>query len=235
MESEIRKAFIYKITSPSGKVYIGRTYDIKRRMRDYRAYRCVNQTKLLSSLLKYTFEAHTVSILFEGEVSEQDLFRMEEDYIREHGSNVTGLNVLKGGCGFKGITPRSGFHLTDDTKRKISEKRKGYRHSEESKALMRKNCSMKNPVHKAKMIDQVKKAFTPELRSHLSQKQKEIKAVYNPLSKGVVQLDSKGAVVREYKSTHEAASLNGTRNSNISAVCRGERKSHLGFVWAYSE
>lgn len=43
---------IYKITSPSNKIYIGQTTNYITRCKNYRLLRCENQTKLYPSLLK---------------------------------------------------------------------------------------------------------------------------------------------------------------------------------------
>ena len=50
---------IYKITSPTGRVYIGQSVDIKRRIRVYRYPEQVkSQRKLYDSLNKYGYEKH---------------------------------------------------------------------------------------------------------------------------------------------------------------------------------
>lgn len=56
---------IYKITSPSGRVYIGESKDIGYRLKTYRKLRCKNQTKLYNSFLKYGVDAHIFSIIEE--------------------------------------------------------------------------------------------------------------------------------------------------------------------------
>ena len=54
---------IYKITNPSGKIYIGQSVNIDNRISSYKNLKCKNQTKLYRSLLKYTFENHIFEIL----------------------------------------------------------------------------------------------------------------------------------------------------------------------------
>ena len=44
---------IYKITSPSGKIYIGQSKDINLRIIYYKNARCKCQQKLYYSILKY--------------------------------------------------------------------------------------------------------------------------------------------------------------------------------------
>lgn len=56
---------IYKITSPSGKIYIGRSYRIKERWRSYRRMDCKDQRKLFASFKKYGANNHTFEIIHE--------------------------------------------------------------------------------------------------------------------------------------------------------------------------
>ena len=49
---------IYKITSPSGRIYIGESVDILTRWVSYRNLSCKGQPKLLGSLKKYSPENH---------------------------------------------------------------------------------------------------------------------------------------------------------------------------------
>ena len=49
---------IYKITSPSNKIYIGQAVNILKRWKDYKSIKNRNQPKLDNSLNKYGFENH---------------------------------------------------------------------------------------------------------------------------------------------------------------------------------
>ena len=73
---------IYKITSPSGKIYIGQSIKIENRLRDYKNRKGPKQPKLNNSFLKYGYEAHKIEIVCECLIEElndreryyQDLF-----------------------------------------------------------------------------------------------------------------------------------------------------------------
>lgn len=54
---------IYKITSPSGKIYIGSSTNIKRRFSNYKRLRCKSQSKLYSSFLKYGVDKHLFEVI----------------------------------------------------------------------------------------------------------------------------------------------------------------------------
>lgn len=56
-------AGIYEITSPTGKVYVGQSWNILRRFRTYAINKCEQQRKLYNSLVKYGWSAHKKRIL----------------------------------------------------------------------------------------------------------------------------------------------------------------------------
>jgi hypothetical protein len=56
---------IYKIVSPSNKIYIGQSTNIDQRWHYYKKLYCKSQTKLYYSLKKYTPEKHNFTIIEE--------------------------------------------------------------------------------------------------------------------------------------------------------------------------
>jgi group I intron endonuclease len=60
---------IYKITSPSGKIYIGQSTNIEKRVSRYKSLSCKKQTKLYNSLRKYGWCSHIFEII---EIVEDD-------------------------------------------------------------------------------------------------------------------------------------------------------------------
>lgn len=107
---------IYKIISPSGKVYIGQTCDIEKRWNKYKYFHCKAQPHLYNSLIKYGVDKHSFSILHE--CSEGDLDKLELHYIKEYDcfSSAKGMNLRSGGGG--------GHKLSEESKRKSGEKQK---------------------------------------------------------------------------------------------------------------
>ena len=53
-------------------------------------------------------------------------------------------------------------------------------------------------------------------------------------SKKVLQFTKYGEFIREWPSTMECE-RNGFYNSHVSACCRGEQKTHKGYIWKYKE
>ena len=56
---------IYKITSPSGKIYIGQSKDINKRFNLYKRLQCERQPKLYNSFIKYGTINHKFEVLCE--------------------------------------------------------------------------------------------------------------------------------------------------------------------------
>jgi len=56
---------IYKITSPSGKIYIGSSINIDKRIKYYSSGNCKGQIRLFNSIVKYGWNNHILEILEE--------------------------------------------------------------------------------------------------------------------------------------------------------------------------
>lgn len=111
---------IYKITSPSGKVYIGQSWNIKHRWYTYKGSSCKLQPKLHSSFIKYGARNHTYEIIHElpKDVAQRVLDAYEILYIDQYKiCGVHLLNLMSGGFG--------GQH-SNETKLKIGTKSKGH-------------------------------------------------------------------------------------------------------------
>jgi len=90
---------IYKITSPTGQIYIGKTTNLLYRLQVHK-YRSKKQTtKLYASIRKYGWEEHRVDILFQAECSSLLLKTLECMYIKQYNSQDKGLNMTAGGDG----------------------------------------------------------------------------------------------------------------------------------------
>lgn len=138
---------IYKITSPSGRVYIGQSIDIKRRFKAYKKSSCKEQTKLFNSFNKYGVEAHVFDIVIECSVSE--LNDLERYYQEVFNTIKSGLNCIltktNDRCGehseeTKAImrAKRKDRVITPETCKKISESNKGRVFTDEHRANISK-------------------------------------------------------------------------------------------------
>jgi len=84
---------VYKIVSPTGRIYIGQTNNIKRRIIEHRYNSKRLNTKLYSSIKKYGLDNHNISMIFYSDVQhERDA--MEMFYISYYKSIDLGLNHM---------------------------------------------------------------------------------------------------------------------------------------------
>ena len=81
---------IYKITSPSGKVYIGQGRNIENRFLQYKNKHCKFQVRLYNSFDKYGVENHVFEVIEECEITDLN----EREYYWQIEYDVLGLNGL---------------------------------------------------------------------------------------------------------------------------------------------
>jgi group I intron endonuclease len=140
-----RQIGIYKITSPSGKVYIGQSWDIQGRFSKYKSLPSVKkQKKLYNSLVKYSWKNHIFEIIKHSpeDITQKELDNLEIYYIKSYkDSGIILLNIKEGGSGGKlpkssidkMLITRGKWNHTEETKLKISNSHKGILHSTETK------------------------------------------------------------------------------------------------------
>lgn len=112
---------VYKITSPSGKIYIGQTNRLSRRVIEHKYMSKKSNLKLYNSISKYGIENHKIESIFISDCDyEKDM--MEAFYIAYYDSFKNGLNCSR----FPGI--KNGFlgkKHTAENVLKIKDRMKG--------------------------------------------------------------------------------------------------------------
>jgi len=88
---------IYKITSPTGKIYIGQSKNINRRKYEHKNNKCGHQTKIYKSIAKYGWNNHLFKIIYI--CTEDKLNDLEKYYIKLYNTFNTKhrLNLTEGG------------------------------------------------------------------------------------------------------------------------------------------
>lgn len=126
---------IYKITSPSGKVYIGQSVDIYARWKAY--LYSTRKSKIMDSIRKYGVVNHTFEII---ELCKENELNTRERFYQDY------YNVLNGGLNLKLTTTddKSG-RLSEEHKLKISEGLRGKICSDETKRKL--SNAHKGKVH----------------------------------------------------------------------------------------
>lgn len=139
---------IYKITSPSSAVYIGQSWDIDKRFRNYKSKNAYQQPHLSNSIKKYGFDSHKLEVVHElpKDVEQEVLDRYEQIYMDAYRDcGVTLMNIKEGGRGGKhsAETRRTmgdklrGIPLTEQHKENIGAQQRGKKHSAERIKNMR--------------------------------------------------------------------------------------------------
>jgi len=130
---------IYKITSPTGKVYIGQAIDIKERFAEYKNLNnCKFQIRLWRSLNKHSIKNHIFEII--EKCSEEDLDCRErywQDFYNVIEKN--GLNCMLQQCGGKRRV------VCQETKNRIGDGNRGKIRTDEAKEKM-------SQAHKGKTL-----------------------------------------------------------------------------------
>lgn len=113
--------WVYRIVNPSGRVYVGKSNSIKKRIGDYRNCNCKNQILVYRSIKKHGFESHKIEVIDAFNSSFEYAENKEMFWIRSYMSNINrfpeqnGMNLTDGGEG------KLGYKHSEETKRKLSE------------------------------------------------------------------------------------------------------------------
>jgi group I intron endonuclease len=232
---------IYKITSPSGKVYIGQTTNFIKRKNYYKNGAKPYQIRIYNSLNKYGYDAHTIEFIEECLVEN---LNERERYFQDF-YNVIGENGLN--CRLTATDDKSGF-LSESSKHKLSIAKKkvvidgewrekfaydwsGKNHSEETRRKMSESAKgkKKSAEHIAK-LPQNQKGYKSKQRS---QEFKLNQKLFNGKSKIVYQYDKNDILINQFISAAEAKRQTGIKT--INSVVLGKTKTAGGFKWRYDK
>ena len=218
---------IYKIISPSNRIYIGQSIKIEDRIKSYKNLKCKEQPKLYKSLLKYGFENHKIEILIE--CNESKLNELERHYQEEYDSIENGLN-----CIYTKTNDRSG-KLSEETKLKISLNNTrpflGKKHSEESRLKMSSSLKGNQSRLGAILSEETKKKISDahngkthseQSKLNMSLVRKGVKREYSTNRERLV-LDLLTGVF--YNSIKEASELLGYNKVTLRNYLAGNRKN----------
>jgi len=160
--------FIYKLTFPSEKSYIGQTIrDIHKRLEEHQ-YANSSCVAVCNAIKKYGWENVKIDWY---ECPDEDLNFDEELLVEEMGTLAPGGYNLREGGGSTGklseetkqkmSEAQSGKTLSDEHKQKISKAHTGKNHTEETKEKMSKALSgEKNPMYGKTLSDETKQKLS---------------------------------------------------------------------------
>ena len=173
---------IYKITSPTGKIYIGQSVDIEGRWKYHKRLLPYYHINILyRSLMKHGVDSHTFEIIQECEKSE--LNKLERYYIDKYDTFQSnhGMNLTKGGDSKVVFSKKTLQKMSKAKKGVRPEHLIGYKHSKETRDILReksmgnKNWLGKNHSEETKeklRIISTGRKVSDETRKKLSEKNK---------------------------------------------------------------
>ena len=205
---------IYKITNPSGKIYIGKTYDLRKRINCHKCSAKKDKNIILyNSIKKYGWENHKLEVIenLEDELlNEREMYWIKELDTYRH-ENPNGMNMTKGGDG-----QRTTWMHDIERRRRASEyftknpSFKGKKHTEEAKKIL---------AEKAYKRQKERGVTIPKWGAEKGR----LKVI-----KACIAYNNKGEFVGEYDSlTNCAKSLN---------ICRGSICDSVRYnMWIYGK
>jgi len=197
---------IYKITSPSGKIYIGQSTNIKKREEDYQKLKCGKQPKLYNSLIKHGWEQHIFEIIEEcslEQLNEREIYwGMYYNVLGEDGLNLR-LGNSKG-------------KVSEEVKKKI-----GLANSIPKPKGFGDKISGPNPKKGSNKPKGFKNRISPSKGKSWEWKQKE--------SNYVLQYNIQGVLIKIWPSAKEAKLQ--TKLKGIHECLRGKTKTSGGYIW----
>lgn len=182
---------IYKITSPTGKIYVGQSCNIKKRFLKYKRINCKSQSKLYNSLLKHKVENHIFEIIEECLLN--SLNERERYWQDKYNVLTQGLN-----CQLTETNNKVG-ELSKETKQKLREINLGKIISEETKRKMSQAQKSKilSEKHKKKLSEVnigIKKSNETKLKMSISKQKKVICIINNKIYDSIIDCSIKNNI-----------------------------------------
>lgn len=241
--TEIRPWYIYKLTNPSGNIYIGKTYNLKGRMSNYKyiAGRVTSQRILANSLRKYGFENHKLDIIEQFNSNQDDANSKEMFWIRSHMSNINkwrdgvGMNLTNGGEGAIGNI------WTDESRAKLSKANVGKIISESQRQKSSAYNKANPPQYwkGRKMSDEsrlkmsIAKKGKPSYRRVFPMSIEQKAKISFTKSKPVLKFDLQNNFIKEYPNSLAAAKEHSVARGTIFNNIEGKGSVKLKFKFKY--
>lgn len=208
---------IYKITSPTGKIYIGQTINIVKRRSKYKNLQCKSQPKLYASLFKYGWASHEFSVLhpLPIDVDIEVLNAYEILYIQAY--KDAGFELMNLNDGGRNAIPgeETRLKMSDWQKGKTLEERIGIENSIKQKERMSK--AKKGVPHTKEHSYKISASLTGNIisqnhRNNIS-KSNTGRLVWNKGIKGVVKMSE------ETKKKQSEARKKYLLNNPVTGIC----------------
>lgn len=225
---------IYKLTSPSGKVYIGQSWNIERRFnKDYK-YACnlKHQSLLYNSLIKYGCENHKKEIIHElpKNTTQETLNYWEKFYWKQYvDARIKVLNLKEPGS--------NGKH-SEETVEKLRKVNKGKSiHGNTRRALILSNIGRVKSEEERRKIGAAHKGVSPtqEVRDKIRNSLLLLNLPSN--NRKVLMFDLEGNLIEEFRNTKDINKKRGWDTKYIRDILknRNNAKSYKGYTFKYKD
>lgn len=233
---------VYRHTSPSSKVYVGITTNLKERWSNFGAHYCTYNSIFKNAINKYGWNNIQHEVLLEG-ISKKEAEYAERYLIKWYKTHNMSYNITEGGEGTLG---RKDSEETKNRKRvsnlgktrtleqrdRISKAHK----TEHAVSISRKNIEKAHDAWKGQH-------HSNETKRKLSEKAKgrDMTALLklariaprNLFTRPVLQIDFNNNVIKEFLSIAEANRALGKTSNSIMNCLSGRAKSAFGYRWRY--
>lgn len=214
---------IYKITSPSGRIYIGQSVEIGRRFNSYKRMYVKNKgvVKLYRSFLKYGVDNHIFEVVCECKESQ---LNEKERYYQEM-FDCIGINGLN--CRLTKTDDRSG-RVSKETLAKMSQVSKGNqnwlgkKHTQETKDKI----SLANTGRRYSGEINIKKGRKGRISCR-----KGIISENHPCSIKILQYDLLDNFIREWNCMNDIKRELGFHIGNVSLCINNKLGTYKSFKW----
>lgn len=213
---------IYKITSPSDKIYIGKTKNLRKRKTEHiRQAQKGTDGILYNSIRKYGWHHHKLEII--EEIQDDLLNEREVFWIAEYNTywkdNSIGMNLTKGGDGNNG----SWMHKTE-LREWFSDKFKGEG----------------NPFYGKTHTEEFRKEQSQRAKKYSIEKQTRIpkwgvEKGRLKVMRSVLCYDKYGNFLKKYDSARDAEKELNINHESIAMVCNGKRTHVNELIFRYFE
>jgi group I intron endonuclease len=234
----MKTAYIYKITSPTGRIYVGQTSRLSDRVSAYRNCNMNRQEILKNSILKHGWDKHNFEVIEEcttDTVNEREIYWIQELQSYYY-ANSLGMNMTFGGGGCRGRKD------TNEVKKKRALSNTGRKHTEKSKQLI--SFSKKGKVkprlgilHRedTKLKISAAKTGVKQTADTVTARVQSMKENFLKNYGGVLQIDpNTNKIVNEWINTvKEISKLNGWADSHIIKCLKNKTATAYGFIWKY--
>jgi group I intron endonuclease len=203
---------VYKITSSSGKIYIGQSINIEKRLIDYRHKNCKGQKRLFNSIEKYGWNEHIFEVIEYCSIEElNSRERYWQEYYDVLGPN--GLNCV--------------LNNTDDKKKILSEETRNKLKTKRSKEF----CELMSLKLKGRKLTEEHKLAIKNSLSKISQ-ERSVNMRDKSKTKKVYQFNLDGTFIKEWKSNREIGRILGYDSHAISYSCNNKGTCY-NFIWSF--